>query len=292
VSARRIIAILAKDLRAAADLDLKRARDAAAAARLVAREKVELAVVAGGARTEILLGAEVSAAGRSLVELVPTALARAAGQDPPPRPPVRVVPAADPKPAAAVADSVDSLLAILLFILFVAMMVVPMQTATELESGTFGALRLAATGPEILAAKALAGYVYGAAGIALTVVLTGLHVDDPLLFCAAAGGLIVTLVGFGLLLGLLLPNTGALNTYAGFLVVPLVFLAGAVFTFDSGILATLLDALPLPQAVKLLTDGVSSQRPFGTGAVAWLVVGAWGIAGYALVARVATRREL
>ena len=95
------------------------------------------------------------------------------------------------------------------------MMVVPIQTAEELETGTFGALRLAATGPEILAAKALAGYVYGAAGVGLTVVLTGLDVHDPLLFFGAAFALIVSLVGFGLLLGLLVPNANAINTYAG-----------------------------------------------------------------------------
>ena len=37
---------------------------------------------------------------------------------------------------------------ILLFVIFVAMMVVPMQTADELETGTFAALRLAAKGSE------------------------------------------------------------------------------------------------------------------------------------------------
>ena len=57
------------------------------------------------------------------------------------------------------------LIVIVLLVGFVAMMVVPIQTAEELETGTFGALRLAATGPEILAAKASAGFLYGAAGI-------------------------------------------------------------------------------------------------------------------------------
>jgi ABC-type multidrug transport system permease subunit len=179
-----------------------------------------------------------------------------------------------------------------LFVIFVALMVVPTQTAEELETGTFDALRLAATAREILAAKALAGYVYGAAGAGLTVALTGLEISEPLLFCGAAAALIVTLVGFGLLLGLLLPSTSAINTYAGFLIVPLVFLAGAVFTFDSGIAGAILDVLPVSQAFKLLADGVSPQQPFGGGPLAWLVVAAWALAGYGILARIAARREL
>ena len=81
-----------------AKLELTRARDAAAARRLVADEEVDLAVVvapSGAPRAEILVGAGASPTARSLVELAPIALARAAGQDPPARPPVLVVAPAD-----------------------------------------------------------------------------------------------------------------------------------------------------------------------------------------------------
>lgn len=290
---------VARELRAvagqSAKLELTRARDAAAARALVAREEVDLAVVVapgGSPSAEILVAADASPAGRSIVELVPAALARAAGQEPPARPPVLVVPAADQKPVDIIGPSFEELFSIVLFVIFVALMVVPTQTADELETGTFGALRLAATGREILTAKALAGYVYGVAGVALTVVLTKLDVHDPLLFSGAALALIVTLVGFGLLLGLLLPNTSAINTHAGFLIVPLVILAGAVFTFDSGIVGAILDVLPFSQAVKLLADGVAPQPAFGAGPLAWLVVGLWALTGYAGLARIASRREL
>jgi ABC-2 type transport system permease protein len=278
-----------------AEIKLKRAPDAAAARRLVADEEVDVAVVvapAGAPRARILVAQDASPAGQAIVELAPVALARAAGREPPARPPVVVVPAADQKPADIVGSSFDELFSILLFVIFVALMVVPMQTAEELETGTFGALRLAATGREILAAKALAGYVYGAAGVGLTVALTGLDVDDPLVFYGAVSALIVTLVGFGLLLGLLLPNAGAINTYAGFLIAPLVFLAGAVFTFESGILGAILDVLPLSRAVMLLADGVSPQQPFDAGPLAWLVIAVWAVAGYGILARIATHREL
>jgi hypothetical protein len=278
-----------------AKLELSRAADAAAARRLVAAEKVDVAVVVGASgapRAEILLAQDASAAGRSLVDLVPVALARAAGREPPPRPRVDVVAAVNQKPVDVIGGQFTALFSILLFVIFVALMVVPTQTAEELETGTFDALRLAATAREILAAKALAGYVYGAAGAGLTVALTGLEISEPLLFCGAAAALIVTLVGFGLLLGLLLPSTSAINTYAGFLIVPLVFLAGAVFTFDSGIAGAILDVLPVSQAFKLLADGVSPQQPFGGGPLAWLVVAAWALAGYGILARIAARREL
>jgi len=278
-----------------AKLELRRAADPAAARRLVADEKVDVAVVvaaSGAPRAEILVGQNASPAGRSLVELVPIALARAAGREPPPRPRVEAVAATDQTPAAIIGEQFDELFSILLFVIFVALMVVPMQTAEELETGTFSALRLAATGREILAAKALVGYVYGAAGVGLTVVLTGLDVSEPLLFYGATAALIVTLVGFGLLLGLLLPNTSAVNTYAGFLIWPLVFLAGAVFLFDSGIAEAVLSVVPLSEAVKLLADGVSPQQPFDAGPLAWLVVVVWAFAGYGLLARIATRREL
>jgi hypothetical protein len=278
-----------------AKLELQRAGDAAAARKLVADEEVDVAVVVaptGAPRAKLLVATDASPAGQSILELAPIALARAAGQDPPARPPVEVVPPANQKPADIIGPDFDELFSILLFVIFVAMMVVPMQTAEELESGTFGALRLAATGPEILAAKALAGYLYGAVGVALTVVLTGLDVHDPVLFGAATFALIVTLVGFGLLLGLLLPNTSAINTYAGFLIVPLVFLAGAVFQFDSGIVGALLDVIPFSQAVKLIADAISPQPPFGAGSIAWLVIGLWALAGYVILARIASRREL
>ena len=122
--------------------------------------------------------------------------------------------------------------------------------------------------------------------------LTGLGVDDPVLFGTAILALMTLLIGFGLLLGLLLPNTSAINTYAGFLVAPLIFMVGAVFTFDAGIPGAIFDVLPVSQAVKLIADGASPQQPFGAGPFSWVVIAVWALAGYGLLARIATRREL
>jgi hypothetical protein len=206
---------------------------------------------------------------------------------------VRTVAPANRKPVDIVGrGAVTSLFAIVALLTFIAMMIVPMQIAEELETGTFGALRLAATGPEILAAKALVGGVLGAAGVGLIVILTGLDVHDPLLFIGAAFALMVSLVGFGLMLALLVPNSNAINTYAAFLLTPLIFSAIAIYFVDSGIWRTVLDILPFSQAAKLLGDGASGPDPFHAGAVSWLIIAAWALAGYAALVRIASTREV
>jgi hypothetical protein len=296
---------VAKQLRLAAGksvkLDLQRAADATVARRLVAKGDAELAVVVapatvgggGPAQADVLVSTDASPTAQSVVALVPDALTRAAGREPTARTQVQAVAPADLKPPDIVgAKALSVLMMIVLLAAFVALMVVPIQTAEELESGTFGALRLAATGPEILAAKALAGYLYGAAGIVITLLVTGLHVDDPLLFLAAAVALVVSLVGFGLLLGLLVPNANAINTFGGVLLLPVIALAGAVYFVDSGVIATICSLLPFSQAARLLGDGLSARDPFDAGLSAWAVIGVWALAGYAILARIATRREL
>jgi ABC-2 type transport system permease protein len=281
------------------DVKLRNAGSPSAARKLVAADDVSLAIVvehtAKGdpARALVLVSENATPTAQSVVALVPDALTRAAGRRPGAQTQVQAVPLADRQPAAIIGQrALTVLIVIVLLAGFVAMMVVPIQTAEELETGTFGALRLASTGPEILAAKASAGVLYGAAGIALTVLLTNLDVSDPLLFFGAALALIVTLVGFGLLLGLLIPNSNAINTYGGFFLVPLVGLATAVFFVDSGIFLTILDLLPFSQAAKLLGDGLSPDKPFDAGMTSWLVIAVWALAGYLILARISSRREL
>jgi hypothetical protein len=292
---------VARELRRATGKSVRietvRAADAAAARRLVAREGVELAVVVmpgrRSPRAEILVGEGATPAAQSVAALLPSALARAAGVPPGVQARVRVVPAVDRKPIDGVGPRALSMVfAIILLATFVAMMIVPIQTAEELETGTFGALRLAATAREILAAKALAGYVYGSAGVGLTLLLTNTSVHDPLLFFGAAFALIVSLVGFGLLLGLLAPNSNAINSYGAFLVMPLVGTSVAVFVVESGTFAWVFDVLPFSQAARLLADGLSVQTPFDAGPLAWLVIAAWAVLGYSALVRIASRREV
>jgi len=58
------------------------------------------------------------------------------------------------------------------------------------------------------------------------------------------------------------------------------------------VIATILDLLPFSQAAKLLGDALSSQTLFDSGIVSWVVIGVWALLGYAVLARIASRREL
>ena len=278
------------------------ARDARAARRIVDADDASLAVVAapaGGpdapARAEVLLPENATPTAQAVVAAVPQAVAAAA--DRPPTTDVRIrrlpVSAADREPAQVLETrTILIVISIVTLLGFVALIVVPMQTAEELGTGTFGALRLAATGPEILAAKALSGLIYAAAGTAVTLLVTRVSPANVALFFAAAVALAISLVGFGILIGLISGNANQINTYGGVLFIPIVGLAGAVLFVDSGVLGVLLDVLPFSQGTRLLFDGFAPEQPFGAGIVAWLVLGAWTVLGAVVLARVSTRREL
>lgn len=55
---------------------------------------------------------------------------------------------------------------------------------------------------------------------------------------------------------------------------------------------TVLDLLAFSQAAKLLGDALSAQTPFDAGLVSWVVIAVWAVLGYAVLARIATRREI
>ena len=190
---------LAAELRQAAarsvEVTTRAAPDARAARRLVDADRAAFAVVArrsesgsAPARADVLVPENATPTAQSVVALVPDAFAAAARR--PPTIDVRLrslpVAASDRRPF----DLVDQplvfvVVGVTMLLAFVALMVVPMQTAEEIGTGTFGALRLAATGPEILAAKALCGLLFAAAGTAVTLLLTGADPHEPLRFYAA-----------------------------------------------------------------------------------------------------------
>ena len=291
---------VSRELRAvvkdSAEIEITQVRDREAARRQVAEGDVDVAVVVAAGSTpsaDVLVAADADPTAQAVAALVPDALTRAAGQEPAARTQITPVAATDQKPYEVLETKTFALLLIIItLIAFIALMVVPIQTAEELETETFSALRLAMSGGEVLTAKALAGVVFSAAGVALTVGITKLTIDRPLLFFGAAIALSISLVGFGLLLGLLVPNSNAINSYGAFLLFPFLGLAAAVFIVDSGTFSTILDLLPFPQAAKLLSDGLSTESPFDAGAASWLVIGVWAVLGFALLRRIAVRREL
>ncbi|HEV7807490.1 MAG TPA: ABC transporter permease [Solirubrobacteraceae bacterium] len=284
-----------------AKLTVRSVKGASEARRIVDAEDADFAVIAhraappdAPARADVLVPENATPATQAVVALVDDAVAATSGRPPASDVRLRLLPVAtaDQKPAELVDQSTILVVtAIIMLLGFVALIVVPMQTAEEIGSGTFGALRLAATGPEILSAKAISGLLYAVGGTALTIVLTGIDAHDPVRLYGGAFGLAVSLVGFGLLLGMLSGNPNQINTYGGFLVLPVILAGSAVLFVDSGIAKMVLDVLPFSQGARLLFDGVSAQEPFHTGIVAWLVLAAWSLAGFAVLRRVAIRRD-
>jgi hypothetical protein len=273
------------------DVEMLSAGDAREARRIVDADDAAFAVVAEGrGRAQVLLPENATPTAQSVVALVPAAV----GDSPSG---VRISPlpvsAADQRPAEILEQrTILVVVCVVMLLSFVALLVVPIQTAEEIGTGTFGALRLAATGPEILAAKAACGLLYAVAGTVLTMVITGASPADPLAFYAAAFGLAVSLVGFGLLIGMLSGNANQINTYGGFMILPVIIVATAVLIVDSGVLEVVLDVLPFSQGAQLLFDGIATERPFDTGGISWLVLAAWTVAGFAILWRAAGRREV
>lgn len=292
-------AALDRATRRSVKLETRVVRSAEEARRLVRADDEDMAVIAGpkgSSRATVLLPLDASATTQTVAGIVPDAVAALAGR--PPASQVRVenlpVDRAQQTPAEIIEPSVLLIAgSIVMLVGFVALLIVPIQTAEELETGTFGALRLAATGPEILTAKALGGLVYGLAGTAIIVAITQPGLPRPVLFAVASVLLVLSQVAFGLLLGLVIKNVNAINTFGVFLVFPLVGLAGAVMFVTSGIFATVLDLLPFSQAMKLLVNGLAPEEPFGGSVVvSLLVIVAWAVLGFAVLARYASRREV
>jgi len=238
---------------------------------------------------------DASAATQTVAGVVPDAVAALAKRPPASQVRVEKVPIdrAQQTPAQIIEPRILIIAASIVMLAgFVALLIVPIQTAEELETGTFGALRLAATGPEILTAKALGGLIYGLVGTAIIVGIIRPELPRPALFAVATLLLVLSMVGFGMVLGLVTRNANAINSFGAFLVFPLVGIAMAVMFVTSGIFATVLDFLPLSQAMKLLVNGLAPEEPFEISFVPWLVIVAWAVLGFGVLARYASRREV
>jgi hypothetical protein len=286
----------------AVEVRTKTAEDEAAARRLVDDDEAAFAVVVAGrpaaeepVQARVLLPENATPTAQSVVGAVPDAVTAAAGRDPAAVVQTTALPvsAADQSPAELIDQrTLMIVISLVMLVAFVSLLVIPIQTAEEIETGTFGALRLAATGTEILAAKALNGIIYGIGGVALVTVITGL---DPVSWPAYVGAsllLLLSMVGFGLLLGLSSGNANQINTYGGFFLVPVVFIAVAVVLVDDGVFDTILNFIPFSAATELMLDALTPERPFDTGILSWVVLAVWTVLGLFLVARVATRREV
>ena len=191
-------------------------------------------------------------------------------------------------------EAFSTLFAILLFVDFVAMMVVPIQTAEELETGTFarpaaGRDRRPRSWPPRRSRVPL-----GAVGVGLTVVDHRARRARPRCCSSARRSHSSSASSAsGCCWGCWsrtrtrsTPTPGSCSSRS-------IGLAVAVFFVDSGIVAT------DPRRAAVQPGGEAARRRrlrrsrrSTPGRLAWLVIAVWAVAGYALLARIASRREL
>ena len=266
-----------------------------AAVGLVFGERFDARVRAGESPPlAVVTGTETDVAVRFVVTALEPALRRLAGQAFPAT--IQTGVAAPLEDEPAVFDVVGlrrySILATVMFLIaMVAMLAVPVILAEETEKKTLDALVLIASHADVIAAKALVGLAYVVATVGLQLGLTGLWPEDPVVFGAAVLTLGVTLIGFGLLLGSLFRNANQLNTWSGFLLMPViapVFLVGLPVPDR---VEAVLSALPTSQATRLALNGLSGQALFADPWLSFGVVIAWGVVAYLLLLSLLQRRQ-
>lgn len=229
------------------------------------------------------------------LSLLDSTLRTMAGQTPPATIQTDVITASD-QGAGAIFEDLGprryALLAmVVMLIAMIGMLVVPVILAEEAEKKTLDALVMVASYTDVIAAKALVGLVYMVISLGFLLSLTGLSPANPALFVAAVLALSVTMIAFGLLLGAFFKNANQLNTWSGFIILPVI---APVFLVGLGMprpVELLLKVLPTSQAGQLLINALSGRDYFGNVWLGFVVILAWGLAAFLLLARLLQRRE-
>jgi ABC-2 type transport system permease protein len=180
---------------------------------------------------------------------------------------------------------------LVMLVAMIAIYVMPVLLTEEAEKKTLNAVMMVGSRADVVAGKALVGIVYIAVGVPLLLLLTGLGPANPVLFVAAVAGISVTLLGFGLLLGALVRNMNQLNTWSSVPLMVLIMPLTLVVLDLPSWAQWLLSASPGNQALQLLIDSLSGTPLFGGWWLSFAVIGAWAVAGYALLLRTLARRE-
>lgn len=172
-----------------------------------------------------------------------------------------------------------------------ALLAVPIILTEEAERRTLDALLLVASYGEVIVGKALVGVAYTVVSVAIMLGLTRLLPADLPTFIAGTGLLAIALIGFGLLLGGLFRTASQVYTWSSVLLFPVIgpaFVAGLPMPPAVDLV---LRALPTSQAMRPMTNGLAGEALFSDVWLSYLVVGAWAVVAYALLAWRLRRRE-
>jgi ABC-2 type transport system permease protein len=168
-------------------------------------------------------------------------------------------------------------------VVMVCMYALPTILTEESEKKTLDALVMVASYGEVIAAKALVGLLYISLSVVLTLVLTRVAPEDPLLFGVAVLLLSVVLVGVGLLMGGLFRNANQLSTWSSFLSLPVLGSVLAVLSPLPDAVEKALDFIPTSQAMRLAINGMSGEAVFPNATLSFAVIAAWGAVTYLIV---------
>jgi len=178
-----------------------------------------------------------------------------------------------------------------MLVAMIGMLAVPVILAEEAEKKTLDALVMAVSYSDVIVAKALVGLVYVVISVGLLLGLTGVAPEQPALFIGALLTLSLALIGFGLLLGGVFKNANQLNTWSGFILLPVIapaFIAGLPMP---DVVEVLLKLLPTSQAVQLMINGLSGRAYYSDTWLGFVVILAWTALAYLLLLRTLQRRE-
>lgn len=180
---------------------------------------------------------------------------------------------------------------VIFLIAMISMTAVPTILTDETEKKTLDALMMVASYGDVIVAKALVGLFYIVVATLLLLGLARLGPAMPAAFVGSLALLSFAMIGCGLLFGQLFKNANQLNTWAGFLMGPLVapaFLVGFRLPHPVQIL---FEILPTSQAARLAMNSMGGERLFANATISVLVILAWGAAGYGLLFWRLSRRE-
>jgi hypothetical protein len=172
-----------------------------------------------------------------------------------------------------------------------ALLAVPIILTEEAERRTLDALLLVASYREVILGKALVGVAYSVIAVAVMLALTRLMPADLPTFAAGAGLLAVALIGVGLLIGGIFRTANQVYTWSSLLLLPVIGPAFAVGLPVPPALDVLFRVLPTSQAMRPMTNGLAGQELFPDIGLSYLVLAAWAVAAYALLAWRLARQE-
>lgn len=183
------------------------------------------------------------------------------------------------------------ILTMVVFLLaMIAVYAVPIALTDEVEKKTLDALLLIASPGEVTISKALFGIAYGVVGVPILMAITRITPHDWPLFMAGIALSAAALVAIGLVFAVLLKNPNQTNTWGTLVLTPLVVPAFIGAATLPGWADALLQVLPSTHTMRLATNALSGQTLYQHAWLSWLVLAAWAVAGYAVVAwRLRTR---